>query len=334
MAGEAESALARTEAALRASQERLRTVVAGAPIVLWAIDREGRITLSDGAGLRALGLEPGELLGRSVFEIYADLPDVISHMRRALGGEEFAATVVVEDAAFESHYKPLRDRHGNVAGVVGVSTDITERYQAERALRRAREETIQRLARAVEVRSAETGGHIDRMGRFCELIARRLGLTEERVELIRMASPMHDVGKIAVPDSVLLKPGPLSPAERAVMQTHAELGRELLAGSGEELPELAATITWTHHERMDGDGYPRGLSGDDIPLEGRIAAVGDVFDALTHDRVYRPAMTVDHAVDLMHQASGAHFDPEVLDCFLEAMDDVLEIWRQHPPTPA
>jgi putative two-component system response regulator len=334
MAGEADTALERTEAALRASEERLRTVVASAPIVLWAIDSEGRITISDGAGLRALGVEPGELLGRSVFEIYADLPEVISHIRRALAGEEFVATVEVRGAAFESRYKPLRDRQANVVGVIAVSTDVTERYQAERALRRAREETIQRLARAVEVRSAETGGHIERMGRFCELIARRLGLPAEQVELIRMASPMHDVGKIAVPDSVLLKPGPLNAAERAVMETHAEVGRELLSGSGEELPELAATITWTHHERFDGTGYPRGLSGDEIPLEGRIAAVGDVFDALTHDRVYRPAMTLEQAVDLMEGAGGAHFDPEVLDCFLEAMDDVLEIWREHPPTPA
>jgi PAS domain S-box-containing protein len=334
MAGEARTALERTTAALRTSEERLRTVVSGAPIVLWAIDRSGVITLSDGAGLRALGLEPGQLVGQSVFDVYAELPEVIAQIRRALGGEEFAATVVVQGAAFDSRYTPLRDAEREVVGVIGVSTDITERYHAERALRRAREETIARLARAVEVRSAETGGHIDRMSRFCELIARRLGLPAERVELIRMASPMHDVGKIAVPDSVLLKPGPLNAAERAVMQTHAELGRELLAGSGEELPELAAEITWTHHERFDGTGYPRGLSGERIPLEGRIAAVGDVFDALTHDRVYRPAMTVDHAVDLMHQASGAHFDPQVLGCFLDAIDDVLEISRRHPPGPA
>jgi PAS domain S-box-containing protein len=331
MAGEAKTMLARTEAALRTSEQRLRTVVAVAPIVLWAINREGKITISDGAGLRALGVEPGELLGRSVFEIYAEFPEVISHIRRALGGEEFAATVEVQGAAFESHYKPLRDRHANVVGVIGVSTDVTERHQAERALRRSREETIQRLARAVEVRSAETGGHIDRMGRFCELIAQRLGLPRERVQLIRLASPMHDVGKIAVPDSVLLKPGPLNAAERAVMETHTEVGRELLAGSGEELPELAATITWTHHERFDGKGYPQGLAGEAIPLEGRIAAVGDVFDALTHDRVYRPAMSVEQAVDLMARASGAHFDPAVLDCFLDAMDDVLEISRRHPP---
>jgi len=149
-----------------------------------------------------------------------------------------------------------------------------------------------------------------------------------------MAAPMHDVGKIAVPDSVLLKPGPLNSAERAVMETHAEIGRELLAGSGEELPELAATITWTHHERFDGGGYPRGLRSEGIPLEGRIAAVGDVFDALTHDRVYRPAMSVEEAVDLMRRASGAHFDPEVLECFLDAMDAVIKISVEHAPAAA
>jgi putative two-component system response regulator len=117
-----------------------------------------------------------------------------------------------------------------------------------------------------------------------------------------------------------------------VMETHAEIGRELLAGSGEELPELAATITWTHHERFDGGGYPRGLAGESIPLEGRIAAVGDVFDALTHDRVYRPAMAVEEAVDLMQRAGGAHFDPDVLECFLDAMDEVIEIAAEHAPS--
>jgi PAS domain S-box-containing protein len=333
MAGAGESALERTTAALRVSEARLRTVVASAPIVLWAVDRAGRFTLSDGAGLRALGLEPGQLVGHSAFEVYADVPEVIVHIRRALRGEEFAATVEVGDAIFESHFAPLRDDDGRVAGVIGVSTDVTERATAERALRRAREETIQRLARAVEVRSAETGGHIERMGRFCALIAGRLGLARDQVDLIRMAAPMHDVGKIAVPDSVLLKPGPLNSAERAVMETHTEIGRELLSGSGEELPELAASITWTHHERFDGGGYPRGLQGEGIPLEGRIAAVGDVFDALTHDRVYRPAMAVEEAVDLMRRASGAHFDPDVLECFLDAMHEVIEISAQHAPAP-
>jgi PAS domain S-box-containing protein len=334
MAGVADRALERTAEALRASEERLRTVVSGAPIVLWAVDRKGIFTLSDGAGLRMLGLEPGQAVGQSVFEMYADFPEVIDHVRQALGGAELMATIDVGTGIFESRFSPLRDTNGRVIGVIGVATDVTERVTAERALRRAREETINRLARAVEIRSAETGGHIDRMGRFCELIAERMGMSDADIELIRMASPMHDVGKIAVPDSVLLKPGPLNPAERAVMETHAEIGRELLAGSGEELPELAATITWTHHERFDGSGYPRGLEGDKIPVEGRIAAVGDVFDALTHDRVYRPAMPLEEAVDLMRRASGAHFDPEVLDCFLDAMDDVLEIARRHAPSPA
>jgi PAS domain S-box-containing protein len=148
MAGASERALERTTAALRVSEARLRTVVASAPIVLWAVDRAGKFTLSDGAGLRALGLRPGEMVGRSVFDVYADVPEVIGHIRRALRGEEFAATVEVADAIFESHFAPLRDDEGRVVGVIGVSTDVTERATAERALRRAREETIQRLARA------------------------------------------------------------------------------------------------------------------------------------------------------------------------------------------
>ena len=187
---------------------------------------------------------------------------------------------------------------------------------------RSRAETIRRLSRAVEYRDPETGDHIERMSGYCALLARHVGLDSEAMLI---ASPMHDVGKIAVPDRVLLKPGPLTPDERRVMQRHAEVGHELLAGSDSELLELAATIAWTHHERYDGGGYPRGLAGERIPIAGRIAGVADVFDALTSDRVYRRAYSVDEAVATMRAARGAQFDPAVLDVFLESFDEVLAV---------
>ena len=195
-----------------------------------------------------------------------------------------------------------------------------ERRRASRLeLRRSREDTLRRLAKAAEFRDGETGRHIERMGEYCGAIARTLSLSPELCDLIRLASPLHDVGKIAVPDWILLKAGPLTPPERELMQKHAQVGYLILNGSGEELLELAATMAWTHHERLDGSGYPRGLEGDDIPLEGRIVAVGDVFDALTSDRVYRRAMTVEDALRILEEGRGTQYDPAVLDALLAVL---------------
>jgi putative two-component system response regulator len=196
-------------------------------------------------------------------------------------------------------------------------------------LGRSRSETIRRLSRAVEYRDPETGDHIERMSGYCELLARRMGLD---ADAMLIASPMHDVGKIAVPDRILLKPGPLTPDERRDMERHAEVGHALLTGSDSELLELAATIAWTHHERFDGSGYPRGLVGEEIPLEGRIAGVADVFDALTSDRVYRAAFSLDEALATMHADRGAHFDPDVLDVFVDSLDEAMAI-RERAPRP-
>jgi putative two-component system response regulator len=206
--------------------------------------------------------------------------------------------------------------------IVAARTAALERSATE--LKLTREETVRRLSRAVEYRDEETGAHTERMSRYCAVLARRAGLDPE---LLRIASPLHDVGKVAVPDRILLKPGPLTADERLEMERHTEVGYQILAGSGSALLELAATIALTHQEKYDGSGYPRGLAGDEIPLEGRIAAIADVFDALTSDRVYRSAFTVQDAIGIMKAESGDHFDPELLDLFLGSLDEVLVIRR-------
>jgi putative two-component system response regulator len=183
-------------------------------------------------------------------------------------------------------------------------------------LKASREETIERLCIAIEARDPETASHISDMSSYCVRIAEQLDLSTEHCELIGVASPLHDVGKLATPDSILLKPGPLTAEERREMEEHAEVGYRMLAGSATPLLQVAATIAWTHHEKLDGSGYPRGLSGSAIPLEGRIAAVADVFDALTRDRVYRPAMSFAEAHQILEDGRGTHFDSEILDALL------------------
>jgi putative two-component system response regulator len=199
---------------------------------------------------------------------------------------------------------------------------------AERDLRESREDTIQRLAIAAEFRDNDTALLVDRMSRYCELIARKLGHGYDRCEEIRTASSMHDVGKIGIPDRVLLKPGPLDDEEFAIMKTHAELGHKILAGSRSDLLQTAATIALTHHEWWDGSGYPNGLAGEDIPLEGRIAAIGDVFDALTSNRVYRKGYRLGEAVEMMSAERGTHFDPEFLDLFLDSFNELVLVSAQ------
>jgi putative two-component system response regulator len=198
-------------------------------------------------------------------------------------------------------------------GVLGALAHSRRELSARAAIREASAETIQCLCVAVEARDAGTAAHIDGMAEYCFAIAGELGLSPERCELMHAASPMHDVGKIGVPDRVLLKPGPLTPQERVLMERHAEIGYRILAGSRAELLRTAATIAWTHHERLDGSGYPRGLRGDEVPEEGRIAAVADVFDALTRDRVYRPRFARDDALEMLAGGRGRQFDPDVLD---------------------
>jgi putative two-component system response regulator len=204
---------------------------------------------------------------------------------------------------------------------------IAQLESSDAELRRLREETIRRLSWAAEFRNQETGEHIVRMSLYSALLARLAGLDADRAEAIRIASPMHDVGKIGIPDRILLKPGRLTDEERKVMEAHTEMGYRILAGSGVELLDLAAMMALTHHERIDGTGYPTGAAGEAIPIEGRICAIADVFDALTADRVYRPAFQPDEAHSLMLEGRGTQFDAELLDLFFSSFDDVLAIRR-------
>ncbi len=209
-----------------------------------------------------------------------------------------------------------------------------ERNDALQEVARAHHDALLRLARAAEFRDDDTGVHIVRMGWLAWALALRLGMDERQALMLRQAAPMHDVGKIGMPDAVLKKPGKLTPEERAVMNEHPRMGADILGRSRIPLFQLAAEVALAHHERWDGKGYPSGLAGEAIPLSGRIVAVVDFFDALTMDRCYRPALADDVALDMLRQERGAAFDPQVVDAFLAAAPDMLalrdRITRERP----
>jgi response regulator RpfG family c-di-GMP phosphodiesterase len=212
--------------------------------------------------------------------------------------------------------------------------EAVERLQAaESVIRRSREELIARLVTAAEFRDDETAQHIQRMSAFCELLARKKGLPPEHCELIRVASLMHDIGKIGIPDGILLKPGKLESWEYDVMKRHTEIGFRILSGSDAELLKTAASIAFTHHERPDGRGYPQGMKEGEIPIEGQIVAVADVFDALTSRRVYKAAFPVDRSVAILKEGAGTQFDAELVELFTSSLDEVQAIRERYVDRP-
>ncbi|MEW6347493.1 MAG: HD domain-containing phosphohydrolase [Thermodesulfobacteriota bacterium] len=203
-----------------------------------------------------------------------------------------------------------------------LEEEVAQRTQE---VRDREEDTIFRLVSALGYRDTETGAHVRRIGLHAAEIARYLGWERERVGQIRLAAPMHDVGKIGIPDSILLKPGPLSPEEAEIMKKHTDIGGRLLAGSKAPMLQMAMEIAWCHHERWNGSGYPRRLAGEAIPEAARIVTIVDVYDALTHDRSYRPAFTELKAYSMMHALRAEAFDPRIFDCFMEVLPSLRAI---------
>jgi putative two-component system response regulator len=215
--------------------------------------------------------------------------------------------------------KFLADRAQHLASLVEEQT---------REVRQREKELIIRMSRAAEFRDPETGAHIQRMAHYSAVIAKGLGLDDVTQRLILEAAPMHDVGKIGIPDYILLKPGKLTFEEFEIMKGHSKLGFELLKESGSVILQAGAEIAISHHEKFDGSGYPRGIKGEEIPLFGRIVAVADVFDALTSERPYKKAWSLEDASMFLEEGRASHFDPLCVDAFLTGWDEVIEIRRR------
>ena len=217
------------------------------------------------------------------------------------------------------------------ASYTGKALDAAMLQEEIKATQR---EIIFTLAETGEMRSKETGYHVKRVAEFSYLFAARYGMSEEEAELIKLSAPMHDIGKIAIPDAILLKPGKLTPEEWQIMQSHASLGYEMLKHSERRLLKSAAVIANEHHEKWNGEGYPNGKKGEDIHIYGRITAMADVFDALGNARVYKPAWELDRIVKLFKEEKGHQFDPKLVKVFLDNLDDFVKIketYKDEPP---
>ncbi len=219
--------------------------------------------------------------------------------------------------------------------IISDRTKWLERRVAEATseIRLRERETLLRLARAGEYRDEETGNHIIRMAKYSRIIAEQLGLSNEEAEVIEMAAPMHDIGKIGIRDEILLKPGKLTAEEFEIMKTHTLIGHDILKDSPSKFLQMGSVIALGHHEKFDGTGYPHGLNGKEIPIEARIVAVADVFDALVSERPYKNAWSTQAALDYMESNSGKHFDPDVFSAFKAQIDSVAKIQGILPDVP-
>jgi putative two-component system response regulator len=271
-------------------------------------------------GLAKLALELGALG-------YVTKPFQPSQVLVEVAGALRRAELEQENASYRMHLEELVEER-----TADLRAALEKVARSERLLRSSSDELVQALSQAIEGRDIETGQHIARMSRYTTLLARATGFDDDECEQIRLASPMHDVGKIGIADGILFKPGVLTDAEYGVIQQHANLGYDILAKSELPLLRLAATIARTHHERWDGGGYPFGLAGEEIPIEGRMTAVADVFDALVSRRVYKPAMPLEQALDIMRKGRGTQFDPELLDAFLDQLE-AIEVIRSEYTDP-
>lgn len=238
-----------------------------------------------------------------------DIPELVSRARNLI------EVKLVRD--YMSHQNEELERR--------VKKRTAELVSVQQELHDSRLQVVRRLGRASEYRDNETGLHIIRMSEFAALIAKNAGLSQYDCDLLLNAAPMHDIGKIGIPDAILLKNGKLDPDEWAIMKTHAQIGADILSDGDTDLLQMAAEIALSHHEKWNGSGYPNGLSGEAIPISGRITAIADVFDALTSERPYKKAWSVEKSVELIKSESGEHFDPTIVEHFLEVLPKILEL---------
>jgi PAS domain S-box-containing protein len=296
-------------------------------------DLQGNITYINDKFCEISGYKPDELIGKPhnivrhsdmSKESFADMWNTIKSKKvwhgqvknRKKNGEEYIVQSVV---------MPILDKNNDVSEFISLRHDVTELVMLRREVEATQQEIVLKLAELSEHRSKETGEHVRRVAEYAYVLARAYGISEEEAGILKDASPMHDIGKVSVPDSILLKPSSLTGEEFEVIKAHTTVGHEVFASSGSKILRAASTTAYEHHEKWDGTGYPRGLAGEDIHIYGRIVAVADVYDALSHDRVYKTAWEPSVVQEYIKEQSGKQFDPKVVECFFENLTKIETI---------
>ena len=302
-------------------------------VIFSRTDLKGIITHASSAFCKISGYTKDELLGQPHSIVrHPDMPK--STFKKIWDKLEAKEKITIEiknlrkDGSYYwvvAYFEPEYDELGNHIGYFAVREDIT----ANKEIEELQKEVIFTMGSIAEFRSKETGEHIKRVAKYSRILAAAYGLCEDDIDMLELASPMHDIGKIAIPDAILNKPGKLTNEEFEIIKTHAQKGHDMLGISNRPLFKVASQIALTHHEKYDGTGYPHSLKGEDIPIFGRITALADVFDAIGSDRCYKKAWEMEKVLEFIKEQRGKHFDPKLVDIFFDNLDDILKIKEEY-----
>lgn len=296
-------------------------------------DKKGRIIYANEKFCAISGFSHDELIGKPHSMVrHKDMPKQAFKEMWAtiLKGDPWHGVVKnrTKDGSYywvDATINPILDHKGRIEEFIAIRSDITETIRLHEELEQTQQEMISRIGEIGETRSRETGYHVRRVAEYSRLLARKYGLDDDDVTVLASASPMHDIGKVGIPDLILNKPGPLTSEEWETMRTHCKIGYDLFRDSAKPLLKAASVIAHEHHEKYDGSGYPRGLKGEDIHIFGRITALADVFDALGSDRCYKQAWELEPILALLKEERGKHFDPVLVDIFFDHLNEFLAI---------
>lgn len=305
--------------------------------IILKVSIDKKITYANDAFYTLSGYSKEDLIGKdysiirnrniSILKYEEDIDKLIEHLN--LGKVWKGKTInMKKDASLfycDTTIYPMTDRQGNITEYLGIRHDITEINNLHKELEATQREIVYKLGEVGETRSKETGNHVRRVAEYSKLLALKYGLSEKDTNILFTASPMHDIGKIGIPDEILNKPGKLTAVEWDIMRTHAKIGYDILKTSKREILQAAALVSYTHHEKWNGTGYPRTLKADEIHIFGRITAIADVFDALGSDRCYKKAWDDDKIIEYFTNQSGKHFEPKLVEIFMENLEDFYKI---------
>lgn len=305
--------------------------------IILKIDTKKKITYANEAFLKTTGYSLGELIDKpysmlkdyrvSTEDYEKDMKNLDKYLLAGKIWKGKISNTKKDGSLFLCNVTlyPILDKNGNIVEYLGIRHDITENENLHKELEETQREIIYKLGEVGESRSKETGNHVKRVAKYSKLLARKYGLTTNDVNSLFTASPMHDIGKVGIPDEILNKAGKLTQNEWTIMKKHSQIGYDILKSSKREILQAAAIVSYTHHEKWDGSGYPNGLKGEEIHIFGRITALADVFDALGSNRCYKKAWELDKILDFFKEQSGKHFEPKIIDIFMDNLDEFLKI---------